>query len=106
MRSRTVSEAPDDSSKRQRSTASAFSLKRAKLTPLPSQVAPSGYGCPGDVRIFIGRCHCENRADTGREDSRALVAEPLVDHVHQRLAPLEPPQVLLEDLPDEIHGDA
>ena len=33
-------------SKRHRSTASACSLKIAKLTPEPSHVAPSGYGLP------------------------------------------------------------
>src|SRR5438046_436685 len=39
-------------SKRQRSTEVAFSEKIAKLTPLPSQVAPSGYGYPN--QIFTG----------------------------------------------------
>src|SRR5262249_47626944 len=40
------------SSKRHSSTPLAFSEKRAKLTPLPSQVAPRGNGCPGQVLIF------------------------------------------------------
>src|SRR3979411_2948611 len=39
-------------SKRQRSTEVAISEKIAKLTPLPSQVAPSGYGYPS--QIFTG----------------------------------------------------
>jgi hypothetical protein len=39
-------------SKRQRSTEVAFSEKIAKLTPFPSQVAPSGYGYPN--QIFTG----------------------------------------------------
>src|ERR1700730_653764 len=39
-------------SKRQRSTEVAISEKIAKLTPLPSQVAPSGYGYPN--QIFTG----------------------------------------------------
>jgi hypothetical protein len=30
----------------------ACSEKIAKLTPTPSQVAPSGYGAPGQTRIF------------------------------------------------------
>src|SRR5262245_3932334 len=38
-------------SKRQSSTASAFSEKIAKFTPLPSQVAPGGYGRPCQTRM-------------------------------------------------------
>ncbi len=37
------------SSKRHSSTRSATSLKSAKLVPLPSNVAPSGYGVPGQT---------------------------------------------------------
>src|SRR5271168_3513601 len=37
------------SSKRQSCTAVAFSEKRAKLTPSPFQVAPSGCGLPGQT---------------------------------------------------------
>src|SRR4051794_4319307 len=134
IRMRTVSEAPVGSSNRHRSTASVCSLNRAKLTPLPSQVAPSGWGCPGDVlMVVMDGYRCEIR--TGRRPSAsapppaygplrpatrvtpaprergclggpASVAEALVDDVHQRLAPLEPTQVLLEDLPDQVHRDA
>src|SRR3712207_3523685 len=39
-------------SKRQRVTEVAFSEKRAKFTPFPSQVAPSGDGYPN--QIFTG----------------------------------------------------
>src|SRR3954467_6647248 len=38
-------------SKRQSSTLSACSENSAKLTPAPSQVAPSGYERPGQTRI-------------------------------------------------------
>ena len=40
-------------SNRHKSTRVAFSEYRAKFTPLPFQVAPSGYGRPGQTRIFI-----------------------------------------------------
>src|SRR3954454_11873329 len=39
------------SSKRHSSTRSATSLNSAKLVPLPSYVAPSGYGAPGHIFI-------------------------------------------------------
>src|SRR6185436_20015211 len=39
-------------SNRHSSTRVACSEKIAKLTPTPSQVAPSGYGAPGLTRIF------------------------------------------------------
>src|SRR5436190_20076900 len=38
-------------SNRQRSTRSACSEKSPKLTPSPSQVAPSGYGLPGQTAV-------------------------------------------------------
>src|SRR6185437_11738760 len=38
--------------KRQRSTPVAFSEKMAKLTPTPSQEAPSGKGSPGQTRTL------------------------------------------------------
>src|SRR5579885_2291842 len=38
-------------SNRHNSTPVAFSEKSAKLTPAPSHVAPSGYGCPGQTFI-------------------------------------------------------
>src|SRR5215218_2106089 len=41
-----------DGSKRLSSTFSAFSEKRAKLIPSPSQVAPRGYGSPGQTTLF------------------------------------------------------
>src|SRR5829696_1032429 len=44
-------------SKRQRSTAVAWAENRAKLTPLPSKVAPSGAGAPSSMRyiaILVG----------------------------------------------------
>src|ERR1700676_17851 len=37
-------------SKTHSSTRSAFALKSAKFTPLPSHVAPSGYGRPASTR--------------------------------------------------------
>jgi hypothetical protein len=37
------------SSNRQSSTCSAFSEKIEKFVPSPSQVAPSGKGCPGQT---------------------------------------------------------
>src|SRR5689334_6316959 len=40
-------------SKRQSSTFVAFSENSAKFTPMPSQVAPSGSGWPGQTRIGI-----------------------------------------------------
>src|SRR5438477_8068143 len=40
-------------SNKQRSTPVACSEKIAKLTPLPSQVAPSGYGFPGQVSTVV-----------------------------------------------------
>ena len=49
-----LASASSDLLKRHSSTAVAFSEKRAKLTPSPSHVAPSGYGCPGQTRIY--RC--------------------------------------------------
>src|SRR5262249_21575265 len=48
---RCASAAASTESNRQSSTSVAFSAKRAKLTPAPSQVAPSGYGCPGQTLI-------------------------------------------------------
>src|SRR6185312_1404244 len=40
-------------SNRHSSTRVACSEKIAKLTPTPSQVAPSGDGAPGQTRIFL-----------------------------------------------------
>src|SRR5215218_11218822 len=40
-------------SKRQRSTAVAWAENRAKLTPLPSKVAPSGAGAPSSIRNIV-----------------------------------------------------
>ena len=101
--SATVSGAPYGSSNRQSSTASACSLNSAKLTPLPSQVAPSGYGCPGCIRIVIGRRHCEIRAGAASARGTVSIPEALVDDVEQRLAALEAAEVLVEDRPDEVH---
>src|SRR3954451_22154857 len=42
------------SSKRQSSTFSATSLKMAKLVPVPSYVAPSGYAVPGQTWVILG----------------------------------------------------
>src|SRR6266850_7759158 len=50
---RTFSFGESMSSNRQRCTSVARSEKIAKLTPLPSQVAPSGYGFPGQVLIVV-----------------------------------------------------
>src|SRR2546429_6136344 len=48
-RMRAVSRLPLGPSKRHSSTAVAFSENRAKFTPDPSQVAPSGYELPGQA---------------------------------------------------------
>src|SRR5262245_32514184 len=58
-------------SKRHNSTLVACSEKIAKLTPTPSQVAPSGYGVPGHTRILeVGtegvRYHVHAAACNGR----------------------------------------
>src|SRR5262249_22642946 len=48
---RAVSFAAAGESNMQSSTLVAYSENRAKLTPAPSQVAPSGYGRPGQTRM-------------------------------------------------------
>ena len=47
-------------SNRHSSTRVACSENSAKLTPTPSQVAPSGYGAPGQTLIvrFAQQTHC------------------------------------------------
>src|SRR5581483_7579149 len=63
-------------SKRHNSTFVPFSVNRAKLTPTPSQVAPRGYGRPGQTRILgllvaagnsrmIPSEYCTEREDEG-----------------------------------------
>src|SRR5436190_16772016 len=53
-------------SKRQSSTFVACAENSAKFTPTPVQVAPSGYGSPGQMRTKIDEVHllC-HRAGTG-----------------------------------------
>src|SRR2546425_3620018 len=54
-------------SNKQSSTPVACSEKIAKLTPLPSQVAPSGYGFPGQVlTVVIKRDVLISHANTTR----------------------------------------
>ena len=45
---------------------SAFSLKSAKLTPCPSQVAPSGYGRPGQTLSATGHPGAQRRPSADR----------------------------------------
>src|SRR3954453_4774256 len=69
------------SSKRHSSTRSATSLNRAKLVPLPSYVAPSGYGAPGQIFI-AGRL-----ARVAQEPSDALargLLHPAADETNRR----------------------
>src|SRR4029450_12743213 len=49
----TDSSSASTESNRQSSTRVPCSEKIAKLTPTPSQVAPSGYGVPGQTRMFV-----------------------------------------------------
>src|SRR6187431_1069585 len=56
---------PPSASYRHRSTCSAFSLKIAKLTPDPSQVAPSGYGLPRQTLSATSYPH-HSRGPVGR----------------------------------------
>src|SRR5258708_39943088 len=65
-----VSFAASAESNRQSSTLVACSEKRAKLTPAPSQVAPKGYGRPGQMR----------RGVTPNEERSARVPEPIDAH--------------------------
>src|SRR5437762_726456 len=51
MTMRWLSLAASAESKRHSSTLVACSLNRAKLTPAPSQIAPSGYDRPGQMRM-------------------------------------------------------
>src|SRR5437764_15496418 len=52
--SRCVSCTASTRSNKQSSTCVACAEKIAKLTPLPSHVAPSGAGVPGHTRITLG----------------------------------------------------
>src|SRR5262249_42952773 len=51
MRTRAISRLPSGPSNKHSSTLVEFCEKSEKLTPLPSQVAPSGYGCPSHTSI-------------------------------------------------------
>src|SRR5712691_8100503 len=52
MRIRAISRLPSGPSNKHSSTLAAFCEKSEKFTPLPSQVAPSGYGCPSHTFIL------------------------------------------------------
>src|SRR6184192_588249 len=56
-------------SKTTRSTPVAFAEYSAKFTPLPSQVAPSGYGRPGQTTLGILTQHFRGRAQGARNAS-------------------------------------
>src|SRR5579872_617497 len=60
---------PSSPPKRQTSTPVAFSDARAKFTPTPSQVAPSGYGLPGNVFISFDWTICDASAFVSIEDT-------------------------------------
>src|SRR5215510_14568867 len=51
MRMRAISRLPSGPSNKQSSTLVEFCEKSEKFTPLPSHVAPSGYGCPSHTSI-------------------------------------------------------
>src|SRR5713226_5435770 len=51
MRIRAISRLPFGPSNKHSSTLVAFCEKSEKLTPVPSHVAPSGYGCPSHTFI-------------------------------------------------------
>src|SRR3954468_24846147 len=63
-------------SNRHRSTPVACAENRAKLTPLPSQVAPSGTGAPSSMRI-MGPGSCGLEKDEGEANGRTEVAGDL-----------------------------
>src|SRR5262245_36824711 len=68
-------------SNRQSSTRVACSEKIAKLTPTPSQVAPSGYGVPGQTRkLFFGTGVIRN----GSWQASDLKRNTVRYHVHRR----------------------
>src|SRR5919201_876212 len=119
------------SSNRQSSTPVAFSEKRAKFTPEPSQIAPSGYGRPGrfltlDDRSF-GVMTVRRTSAMPAARRRADAADParlvgLIEasakrvqrfgrvgirrrHPHRRLelAQRLPPAPLFEIDPPEVH---
>src|SRR5262245_21642639 len=75
-------------SNRQSSTAVACCEKSAKLTPSPSQVAPSGCGLPGRVRMpsDLAR-HAEDVRDLVRriETNVVLGAAPVVARARQEI---------------------
>src|SRR6266480_2660581 len=56
-------------SKTTRSTPVAFAEYSAKFTPPPSQVAPSGYGRPGQTTLGIVTQHFRGRAQGARNAS-------------------------------------
>src|SRR5436305_14452358 len=69
-------------SNRHSSTLVACSENRAKLTPAPSNAAPSGYDCPGQTRIQV---------TSGIERPTALapiVPIRITTECHDRLRPL------------------
>ena len=73
-----------EGSKRQRSIRSAFAEKTAKLTPSPSQFAPSGSGRAGQQAGREGRpCYpCGERIKRGerRQEDREAVVEAVARH--------------------------
>src|ERR1700716_3410320 len=67
-------------SNKQRCTSIACSEKMAKLTPSPSQVAPSGYGFPGQVLTVVIKRDVSYRlrsrdAQSAKSDSSRDLAE-------------------------------
>src|SRR4051812_47277359 len=67
-----LSRASSGPSNRQRSTPVAFSENRAKLTPSPFQVAPRGYGWPGQMRIAGARWASHGPIWRWRERARLI----------------------------------
>src|SRR5579862_8413621 len=91
---RWVSRRPE-SSKRHNSTFSACSENKAKFTPSPSQVAPSGYGLPGqtiagvclvNLPSFITELEDTSRPQAGSSPQKR---GSLSFHGTQRECPLE-----------------
>src|SRR5215510_2499996 len=88
MWSRMTSSSPSDPSNRHTSTPVAFSEKRAKFTPGPSQVAPWGYGCP-DHTLMVSSSSLQIKFAVGYHwsDSLGVLAVPSL------VLPSDPPQL-------------
>src|SRR5512142_1348110 len=68
-------------SKRQSSTFSACAENSAKLTPPPSQVAPSGDGRPGQTRLRVAVIARTALRGLGREHHRAQRGQRQIQRV-------------------------